>query len=316
LTMLPCSFADKDGIERVCRSIEDLTGLINSGAITPATFFWDDQKQSWLKAMEFAEYVRAKETLDDARNRRLQQNSIRPRAAVDFREPSLRHARLLDYSAGNPNDRIRKASMASKGLIVLGGLFASAILWQVLASLSTTYGVDKLPPRGLWLSATAINVTQYIWYFGMLACLVYCFYQAHVVLKTCCGAELRYRFNNTVGSMFIPIVFFYRPWVGLAEIRRKSIELRFNVTMKFDVYTVILAVASLSLGVTVVAANGEIARLLTQAGGADVDRTTTAIGLELMEVGAVIAMTMFCYYYCRSAVIAVKELLAMRSKKA
>ena len=99
--MPPYSFLDQDGIERECQSIEDLTGLIDSGTITPATLFWDDQNRRWLKATEFAAYVRAKETIDGARNRRLQKSSIRPRVAVDFQEPGLRHARLLDYSAGN-----------------------------------------------------------------------------------------------------------------------------------------------------------------------------------------------------------------------
>jgi hypothetical protein len=264
----------------------------------------------------YHKFVRTSDTEAGSLNQRLQQSSFRPRAAVDFQEPSLRHARLLDYSAGNPHGRIQKATIASNGLIILGGLFVSAILWQAAGSFSTTYGVDKLPPREFWLSATVITVTQYVWYCGMWACLVYCFYQAHVVLKTCCGADLKYRFNNTVWSLFIPFVFFYRPWVGLAEIRRKSIELRFNVTMKFDVYTVIFAAASFILGTTMIAANSEIARLLTHVGGVDAARLSTAIQLELLEVGAVTAMTIFCYYYCQSAVIAVKELMVMRSEKA
>src|ERR1700674_287751 len=172
--MLSYSFIAQDGTERRCQSIRDLSGLIDSGAITPATFFWDDLKQRWLKATEFEEYLRAKEIVDDARTRRLQQSSasIRPKAALDFREPSIRNAKLLDYAAGDPHYRIHKATIASKILLVPGALFVSAIIWQAyllnrLGSLIKPRGLDSLPtaliPEGFDLSETAMTAPQSIW---------------------------------------------------------------------------------------------------------------------------------------------------------
>jgi len=321
--MLSYSFIDQDGTERKFQNTQDLSGLIDSGTITPATFFWDDQKQRWLKATEFEEYVRAKEIVDGARTRRLQQSSIRPRAAVDFQQPDIRNEKLLDYAAGNPHYRIHKATIASKILLVPGALFVSAILGQAyllnrLGSLIKQYGLGHvstaLIPAGLELSETAITATRYIWCCGMLACLLYCFYQIYVVLKTCCGARMKYTFGWTVGSLFIPIVFLYRPWVGLAEIRRKAIELRFNVAMKVDLHTVIFATEFFILIIAMMVANSEINRLISAGGGVHVDHVATAINLEVVEGAAVVAITILCYYYCRSAIIAVREIM-LRNKK-
>jgi hypothetical protein len=317
--MLSYSFIDRDGTERSCQSSQDLSGLIDSGAITPTTFFWDDQKQRWLKATEVEEYVRAQEIVDDARTRRRKSSaSIRSKAAVDFREPGIRNAKLLDYAAGNPHYRIHKATIASRILLVPGALFVSAILWQSyllnrLGSLIKQYGLGHLPtaliPKGLELSETAIMATQYIWCFGMLACLMYCFYQTCVVLKTCCGAKMKYPFGWTVGSLFIPVMFLYRPWFGLAEIRRKAIELRFSVATRVDLYTVVFATAFFILITTMIVANGEISRLVLKVGDVDINYLAIATNLELAEEVAVTAITIFCYYYCQSALVAVREIL-------
>jgi hypothetical protein len=314
--MLSYSFLAQDGTERRCQGVQDLSSLIDSGAITPATFFWDDQTQRWLKATEFQEYVQAKEIVEEARTRRLQPSSVRPGAAVDFREPGIRNAKLLDYVAGNPHYLIHKAAIASRGLLLLGALFVSAILWQAsllhrLGSLVTQYGIDHVPtaliPGGLKPSMIAVTATQYVWYCGIVACLMYCFYQLYLVLRTCCGAKMKYSFGWTVGSLFIPVVFLYRPWAGLAEIRRKSIELRHNVATRGDWYTAIFAAAFFSLVITTLVANGEISRLVPKAGG--VGNLPAVAGLELLEAGAVTAMTVFCYYYCRGAVMAVREIM-------
>jgi hypothetical protein len=307
--MLSYRFIDRDGTERSCQSSQDLSGLIDSGAI-----------QRWLKATEVEEYARAKEIADDARTRRFRQSSapIRSKAAVDFREPSIRNAKLLDYAAGNPHYRIHKATIASKILLVPGSLFVSTILWQSyllnrLGSLIKQYGVGHLPtaliPKGLELSGTAITATQYIWCLGMLTCLMYCFYQTCVVLKTCCGAEMKYPFGWTVGSLFIPIMFLYRPWFGLAEIRRKAIELRFSVATRFDLYTVVFATAFFILIITMIVANSEISGFVVKVGDVDINYLANAIKLELVEESAVTAITMFCYYYCQSAIVSVREVL-------
>jgi hypothetical protein len=48
---------------------------------------------------------------------------------------------------------------------------------------------------------------------------------------------------------------------------------------------------------------------LTQVGIMDVSYFTTATKLELVEGAAAISMTIFCYYYCQSAVVAVREIM-------
>jgi len=52
---------------------------------------------------------------------------------------------------------------------------------------------------------------------------------------------MKYSFGWTLGSMFIPIIWFYRPWVGLAEIRRKIFAKRFNIAKSFDISTLFFA---------------------------------------------------------------------------
>jgi len=276
-------------------------------------------KDTPLKAIEIDKYVRAKELVHAARTQRSQQKSMR--SAVNFREADIRNAKLLNYAAGDPHYRIRKAALASKASLVLGALFASAILSQTfllyrLGLLVSEYGVDHLPIAamldGLRISMTAVLIAQFVWCCGTLACLMYSFYEVYILLKTSRRAKLRYDLRWTAGSLFIPVAFLYRPWLGLAELRRKAIEPEPDAATIFDPHAFSLGLSFFGLIVTGVVINGAISRLLAHADGVNADAIRVMTQLLLLEAGAVAAVTAFCYYYSRSAIMGMRRALLRR----
>jgi len=238
------------------------------------------------------------------------------RSAVDFREPDVRNAKLLDYAAGDPHCRIRKATLAIKAPLVLGALFASAILSQAfllyrLDLLIREYGVDHLPIAlmldGLRLSNTAASITQFVWCCGTVACLMYSFYEVYILLKTSRRAKLKYNLRWTAASLFIPVACLYRPWLGLAELRKKAIEPEPDAAIIFDPHAFSLGLSFFGLIVAGVVINGAIGRLLAHADGVNADAIRVMTQLLLLEAGAVAAVTAFCYYHCRSAIMGMRQ---------
>ncbi len=108
--------------------------------------------------------------------------------------------------------------------LVLSGTLLQIHYVRTLQALVAEYGYGKVPRDSLAdgvmidLATRALNLVGYAvaiaaFFTGMA--------RARRIAGEILGARFEYGFGWTVGSIFIPIVCLFRPWVGLAEIRGK-----------------------------------------------------------------------------------------------
>jgi hypothetical protein len=213
---------------------------------------------------------------------------------------------------------VRRAGRLNKILAGLTAALVGCLVWryhlmQELQVQVLRYGWGHVPqemmPQGInqidwiiWPAATC-------WVLGIVPCVMYCFYQIRWVLQTRFGQHFKYSFGWTVFSLFIPFVWFVRPWLGLGEIRRKMIAARRDgATPMFDFYTLAFALTFI-LGVVAMGSIGRTAADLAKTADSSRD-VDSIINLNLAYAAVILVVGLVGFGYCRSVVVGVRQAMA------
>lgn len=227
-----------------------------------------------------------------------------------------RHVHTL---AASPKYLLKKATVASALIAVLWIIFSGCLLWRIyllseVGRLVEEYGFGHVPkseiPSGLDIVDTWTFALSLIWQIGILSCVFYCFYQIYVVIRTQNRKELKYGFGWTVGSIFIPFINFYRPWVGLGEIRRVTFEERFGFAKGFDVFTLWFGIVW-CLGIFALRL---VAAEQDGLGKNAIDNVYfgKAVGLDMVYGAIATIITATALLFCRSVVVNCREAMSER----
>ena len=108
--------------------------------------------------------------------------------------------------------------------LTLAGTLLQIHYVRLLQALVSEYGWGKVP-RELLADGVLIDMATRVLNLAGYAMAISAFFtgmaRARRIAGEVLGAGFEYGFGWTVGSLFIPIVCLFRPWVGLAEIRGK-----------------------------------------------------------------------------------------------
>jgi hypothetical protein len=210
-----------------------------------------------------------------------------------------------------------QAAIANRVLVALTAALVICIMWRIylmqqLLDLVNLYGYGHVPvnliPGGVSESDSIVLISSYLWYFGLLVCVMYCFYQVRSVLQNNLKQTFKHGFGWTVGSLLIPFINFYRPWVGLGEIRRTAIYVRYKVMRKFDVWTLLFALtfyAALLSTKVISAEEQSLANKPTDA--IDQAYFIEAIHLDIFYALSVLILALISFLYCKSIIVSVRE---------
>ncbi len=197
-------------------------------------------------------------------------------------------------------------------------ILLSAAGWQIylleqVRALANQYGYGKVPseliPSGVETSDAMLWIASIAWYVILLSCTMYCFYQLFRLLRTHFQKEMRYGFGWTVASIFIPVVFLFRPWLGLAEIRKKVGALRFGIEHKFDAYTLFFALVFCFSIISLRLIGIQMEALGKQ--GIDQSYFATAVNLEMGYAAIAVVVTLVAFLYCRSVIVSAKDAISL-----
>ena len=108
--------------------------------------------------------------------------------------------------------------------LALAGTLLQIHYVRLLQALVAEYGWGKVP-RELVFDGVRIDLATRVLNLAGYAMAISAFFtgmaRARRIAGEVLGARFEYGFGWTVGSLFIPIICLFRPWVGLAEIRGK-----------------------------------------------------------------------------------------------
>jgi hypothetical protein len=258
---------DDRGEERTVKTISELSEMIEKGTISPITLFWNEVRNRWVPASEVEDYQHIKQIIERAKARG-HGAGLRSATPIVSSEAQPESQELVEKQqqppvqpvseSKQPNPRyfIHKAQVATRLLLVALIVFLSAIGWQVyllerVRVLLNQYGYGHVPPElipsGIEAADGILWILSIGWYIAIIWCTMYAFYQIFRILKTYFQKTMRYSYGWTVASIFIPVMCLIRPWLGLAEIRKKVGALRFGIERKFDFYTLFFALAFCAL---------------------------------------------------------------------
>jgi hypothetical protein len=214
--------------------------------------------------------------------------------------------------------RLNKAVIASKIFIAASAITVASLLWRVsllYQMIDATGTQDKgqiawITSRADIADTLAIGST-WVWAIGILVFVMFCFYQAYVTLQQQFDRTFKYTIGWTIGGLFVPIVNFFRPWLGLGEIRRTVLAMR-GINIKFDAFTLFFTLAYfLTNGVLRV-----IGRLEEEVGRALETNFTlakyqsmmqTLANYDFMFAAIIVLMSVITYTYCRSVIVGIEK---------
>ena len=211
----------------------------------------------------------------------------------------------------------RRAARINKIMAGLAAVLVGCLAWryyleQEVMDLVLKYGWGNVPqemlPQGINQIDAIVLLVGLCWSLGILPCVMYCFYQIRWVLQTRFGQHFKYSFGWTVFSLFIPFVWFVRPWLGLGEIRRKMIAVCDGAIPTFDFYTLAFALTFIL---------GASTRLAMWTAVADLAKTplpsrdfNSISNFNLAYAAVVVVVGLVGFGYCRSAVVGIREAMA------
>ena len=306
-------------------SLADLTAILSRVSSAKDVLVWRDGFANWEKAKNVPELVAVVIRLQPIKlpisHPPINQASELQKADSGNSQKSAEPLLVVDSTyvpeITNPTYLIYKATIANRLLIIFLAILLSAILSQLylldqIHSLVTQYGLGQVPeqlmPAWSGFTDSVLEIISFCWYFVLLACLMYCFYQLNLILRGYFRETMKYSFGWTVGSMFIPFVCLYRPWVGLAEIRKKIFVKRFNIPKSFDMSTLYFAVVFFIGVLSVKGVSIEMENLVKK----DVtpEFYTTATSLSLLYAGIATLVTLATFFYCRSAIVSIQKTIS------
>ncbi len=331
--MLTFRLINDRGEERTIETISELSEMIEEGTISPSTLFWDEMRKRWVPASEIEEYRRIQQIIEDAKVRghgiilrtstpivssEPQRESQQPVEKQQSRLPVEGQQPVSEGTHPNPRYLIHKAQIATRllpiGLLVL----LSAIGWHVymleqVRVLLNQYGYGHVPaglmPSGLEASDSIFWIVSIAWYMAIIWCTMYCFRQIFRILKTHFKKTMRYSFGWTVGSIFIPVMCLIRPWLGLAEIRKKVGALRFGIERKFDGYTLFFGLAFCFNIISLRLISIQMEALTKQT--VDQSYFATAVNLEMAYAVIAIVVSLIAFLYSRSIIVAARDAISL-----
>ena len=206
------------------------------------------------------------------------------------------------------------------GTGILIALYTTWFYWRI-SSLGHQYGWGAIPteqypiePARIERAYAVLSWIQIIGFVGGAICFLLSISKIRKGLEALLGnTAFFYGWGWTIGSVFIPFVSLYRPWVGFAEVRRavKGMASRRRISMEwlfdgFNSDTLILGLGYIcaSIALRVVDAEANTIGSDQDFGLAGVDQI---LGLSAIEVAARLVIFGVMVWYLRSLVVAARQ---------
>lgn len=314
-------------------SLADLKKILSYASSAKSVMVWHNGLAEWRRAQdveELAQLFIKPPPIKPAK----QKSSIPPisapaqsadrtfnaaRATPGVSEPSLATASVhTGAHQQSPAYRLHKAELANRVLAVatialIVGFGWRMYLFEQVRDLARLYGWGSIPasslPGGLQVADTIILVSGYIWFALLWICMMCCYYEVFVVLRERFAQQFRYSFVVTVGSIFIPIIGLFRPWLGLGEIRRNMIGVRYKITRRFDFFTLTVALIFIfGLATQRVTSEDEEKLAFTS-----ISVVGEAINYEMTRAILFLVIGVVIFIYCHSVIAGTRDSLDMKS---
>jgi GYF domain 2 len=306
-------------------TLDELREVLSRATNAREILVWGDGFSRWERAEDVGDLtasvikpppIRKSDTSTASR-----QNSSRskvgkssPYDAASPDKVTAAEAGYIHYLAENAEKLVQAATGGLWALAALTVAAMLSVLWRIYAlsdlqRLVGSYGYGHVPqamlPANLEFTDYAATIGIWIWSIGLLACVMYCFHQCYLALKGRFNTPFKYSFSLTVGSLFIPILWFVRPWLGLGEIRRKAAAARHGASEKFDFWTPVFALCYFS-GIIVIRVIAKQEENLPPTAGVFV----SGIVLDVVIMGVIALLSIITFFYCHSLVSNVRVALS------
>jgi hypothetical protein len=242
------------------------------------------------------------------------------------------HDRMESYAFADASVKAQRSAASAKLMMVLGALslgiaalaaFAAAFMYLRLSQLGHLHGWGNIPLELFPIPPETFEsffvLLDWVIIAGMivgallaLASLSYSRWGLEAVI----GKEsFHYSWGWTIGTLFIPVVCLYRPWVGFGEVRRAAIGMssRARVSQEwqsdgFHLDNLIFGLAWLLVFVVIRVLVAQIETLVTgQFGIAEVDQVTQYLFADAIIRLVVLGVTVWYLNKIARAVRAVSD---------